>query len=281
MAGKKDYEKAIEQIEKLHPAPQVLAKAIDKMQDPNVEVYDILELLKSDASLTTDIIRLSNSAYYGFEVECTNLSSAISRVGFREVIRLIGLSIASNMLNHDLKHYGVGAAENWADSVTTALLMEGFALYGGEKPQDAYIVGLLHGVGMIVINKVMEDFNLEGVWDKSEPIEDWEREQVGFTHSFAGASILKRWYFPNEICHPVLHQFKGTLDGREDFLQYTLFYVNKLRERVGPGIKNLNWDNGEFEPLMETLQMSKDDVNDLLGAAKESYEIIRGSFGFK
>lgn len=280
MAGAQEYIKALDEIEKLHPAPQVLAKANTRMQDPNVEVYDVVELLKSDASLTTDIIRLSNSAYYGFEVECTNLSSAISRVGFREVIRLIGLSIAEKMLNQDLKHYDIPAEAYWADCITSALLMEGLALYGGEKPQDAYIIGLLHSVGMIVINKIMDNFEMASTWDKADPAQDWEREQVGFNHSFAGATILKRWNFPNEICHPILHQFREPEDGNTDYLQYALYYVNKLREQVGYGITNLDWDTGEFDPLLEHLQMSKDDMSDMLGAAKESFDTIRTSLGF-
>ena len=280
MAGQAEYIKALDSIEKLHPAPQVLAKANVKMQDPNVEVYDIVELLKADASLTTDIIRLSNSAYYGFEIECTNLSSAISRVGFREVIRLIGLAIAAKLLNQDLKSYDIPAEAYWADCVTSALLMEGFALYGGEKPQDAYIVGLLHSVGMVVINQIIENFELDCIWDKSTPPQDWEREQIGFNQSFAGATILKRWHFPNDICHPILHQFKEPEEGG-DYLQFSLYYVNKLREQVGFGISNMDWDTGEFDPLLEYLQMSKDDMNDMLAAAKESFDTISTSIGFK
>lgn len=281
MAGNQEYEKALDTVEKLHPAPQVLAKANTKMQDPNVEVYDIVELLKSDASLTTDIIRLSNSAYYGFEVECTNLSSAISRVGFREVIRLIGLSIAAKLLNEDLKHYDIPAEAYWADCVTSALLMEGLALYGGDKPQDAYIVGLLHSVGMIVINKIMDNFDLETVWDKGIPVQDWEREQLGFNHSFAGASILKRWNFPNDICHPILHQFKTPTDPRNDYLQYSLYYTNLLREQVGFGIQSTDWDTGEFDDLLKNLQMTKEDMDDLIGAARESFDTIKTNIGFQ
>ncbi len=281
MSQQQEYERAIESIQKIHPAPQVLARANIKMQDPNVEVYDIVEILKSDASLTTDVIRLSNSAFYGFEIECTNLSAAMSRVGFREVIRLIGLSIASRMLNQNLKYYNMPAEDYWAECVTTALLMEGFSLYGGEKPQDAYIVGLLHSVGMIVINQIMENFALTNVWDKSVPPQDWEREQIGFNHSFAGASILKRWNFPNEICHPILHQFRKPTGAKEDYLQFSLYYVNRLREQIGCGITSNEWNEEEFFPFLSSLQMTNDDMNDMLGAAKESFDTIRSHMSFK
>lgn len=281
MSANHDYEQALETIQKLHPAPQVLAKASIKMQDPNVEVYDIVELLKADASLTTDIIRLSNSAFYGFEVECTNLSSAISRVGFREVIRLIGLSIASKLLNQNLKHYGILAEDYWAESVTTALLMEGLALYANDKPQDAYIVGLLHSVGKVVVNQIFESFELTEVWDQKTDLLEWERDQIGFDHCYAGATILKRWNFPDAICNVILNQYRfDEKDEATDTIEFCLFYANKLRERLGLGMSTQTWEMQDFENLLRRFEMSAEDMDDLITAVKESYETIKSNMGF-
>jgi len=276
MPTSSDYEKALNAIEKLYPAAQVLASASTQMQNPNIEVGDIVKLLSTDVSLSTDIVRLSNSAYYGFEVECTNLESAINRVGFREVIRLIGLSISSNMLNQDLVHYDIPAEGYWADSISTAQLMEGFAIYVNQNPQDAYLIGLMHGVGMLVINRIMDDFQINSIWDKSIPVDEWEREVLGFNSGFAGATILKRWNFPTSLCSPILRQMKEpSLD--DISFSHTCLYLSRLIiDDIGYGFPKLELSClDELTPYLESINIDPNAMPDLLEAAQEAFYTVR------
>ena len=271
-----DYEKALNIVEKLYPSAQVLATASVQMQNPNIEVGDIVKLLASDASLSSDIIRLSNSAYYGFEAECANLESSINRVGFREVVRLIGLSVSSKMLNQDLLHYDIPAEAYWADSISSALLMEGFAIYVNENSQNAYLIGLMHGVGMVVINTIMNEFGIEAIWDKSLALEEWEKEILGFNFAFAGATILKRWNFPTSLCSPILHQVKPPSIDNPVFSHTCLFLSRRIIEDCGYGFNKTTLDCiDELRPYMESIRIDPDKMHDLLEAAQESFNTVR------
>ena len=197
MVQKTDFQNALSRIDELYPAPQVMAKAVHMMKNPDLEASELVDLLKTDASLTADIVRLSNSAYYGFATECTNLSTAVSRVGFYEVLRLLNLSISKSVLAKDLDAYGITAYDYWCTCASTAILLESFAHITGEEPNDAYTIGVLHLIGRVLINQLLNDFGFSLFWDGEQDLSEWEIDAVGFTSAYAGSILLKRWNLPD------------------------------------------------------------------------------------
>lgn len=272
------YEEALDTIEALNPAPQILAQAQKMLRDTKVEINDIVAVIKSDASLTTDIIRISNSAFYGYETKASNLHDAIHRIGFGEITRLIGLSISRTLLNQELDHYAIPHGQYWANSVSVALIMEELARKHMESPDDAYTVGLLHAVGRIVINQLMDDFKLDTFWDHDEPIEIWERDTVGFTHAYAGAMILKRWDFSTKMTHPILYQLKEPKPEMGWSLHGYLYFARKIVERTGVELKNLKFEiDDELEGLMRMLIIQEDYLRDMLAQLSEKFVSIKSS----
>jgi len=78
----------------LPPSPQVFGKLGKLLRDPNTGLNDITELVNTDASLTTRVLKLSNSAAFAQGMAIDNLDDAINRIGFREVFKLVGVAAA-------------------------------------------------------------------------------------------------------------------------------------------------------------------------------------------
>jgi HD-like signal output (HDOD) protein len=131
-------------------------------------------------------------------------------LGLQEVLRAIGLSLSKNMFGKGLTNYGITAEQYWGLSVLAGLLMETLARRGALNADTAYLVGILHAIGRVLINEALPEVQCRERWDGVVPLETWELEHIGFTHAEAGALLLGRWGFPGEILQPIAGQFGPT-----------------------------------------------------------------------
>lgn len=205
-----EFRNAIRKVCRLYSTPEVMARAIRLVQRPDVNLEDVDALVRRDSALVADLIRLSNSAIFSRGGCCADLQLALQRLGLKEVLRAIALSLSKNLFGNGLTRYGLRAVEYWRSSVLAALLMEHFADIHGVDSSEAYTVGILHALGRILIDEVLVEVGSGEVWDRTKSLENWEVSQVGFTHAEAGALLLREWSFPTALVAPVENQLGPT-----------------------------------------------------------------------
>lgn len=201
-----DYRNAVRKVRRLYSTPEVLAKALKLVQRPEVDLDDVGAIVRNDSALVADLIRLSNSALFSRGGGCVDLQLALQRLGLRQVVRAIELSMSKNVFGKGLVHYGVDSTQYWRTSMLVALLMERLAFIHGVDAPEAYTIGILHALGRILIDEVLDENGKQEKWDRKTTIEAWEVAQVGFTHAEAGALLLREWGFPAGIVAPIEHQ---------------------------------------------------------------------------
>jgi HD-like signal output (HDOD) protein len=201
-----DYRIAIRKVQRLYSTPGILSRAIDLVRRSDVNLEQLDELIRQDPALTADIIRLSNSALFSRGGGCADLNLALQRLGLRELIRAIELSLSKHLFGKGLSNYGISADRYWRGSVLAALLMEQLAVIHGVDAPEAHIVGILHALGRVLIQEVLNQSGGQTVWDRSCSLEKWEVSRVGFTHAEAGALLLREWGFPAAIVAPIENQ---------------------------------------------------------------------------
>lgn len=201
-----EFRAAIRKVRGLYSTPEILAQALRLLRQPEVDLEQIEELVRRDSALVADLIRLSNSALFSRGGACSDLQLALQRLGMREVIRAIGLSLSKNMFGKGLDNYGLPAEQYWRSSLLAAVLMEQLASMNGIDAPESYTVGILHSLGRVLINQVLEELKVGERWSPGQNLERWEVSQVGFTHAEAGALLLREWNFPNPIIAPIEHQ---------------------------------------------------------------------------
>lgn len=200
----------LSQVKRLPPNPQIMLKLLKLLQDINTNPQDIVELIRIDAPLTAQVLRLSNSAYYGVVTPSFNLEEAINRVGFRETYKLVGVVCSSQIFNTPVSTYYLESDQLWENSIATALVMENMAQRIGSDPSNAYTIGLLHSIGKIIINQLMADkyADVYAVVEKEKiSVVDAETKVFGFHYAELGMALLKKWNFPLEIYEPIEFQF--------------------------------------------------------------------------
>lgn len=204
-------EQIVEGIVNLPPTPRILPKLQKLLRDPDSSIHDIISLVKVDAPMTAQIVRLSNSAYYHTGEPVQSLEEAVNRLGFREVYRVTSVAAAHQVMGEALPLYNMGKGELLEGSVSTAILMVEIGSRARRMDLDAaYTTGLLHSIGKVVINQYFLKHGLELYGNANGETIDmmWERRLLGFDHAAAGAAILEKWKFPEEIVVPVQWQLE-------------------------------------------------------------------------
>lgn len=205
-----EFRMAVQKVQRLYSTPQVLAKALKLLRDPDVDLSNVEELVRLDAALSADLLHLSNSALFSRGETVTDLQLAMQRLGLREVLRAIGLSLSKNVFGKGLANYGISAAQYWGLSILAGLMMDALAQRRNLDPNDAYLIGILHAIGRVLINEALQELGSTEHWDGVQPLEEFELEHVGFTNAEAGALLLIRWDFPEHIRQPIANQFGET-----------------------------------------------------------------------
>ena len=276
-----DFKQAIHAIEALGSTPAVLVKVADLAADPNSDLDTIGDVLRNDGPLAADIIRISNSPYYGPPTLHSNLTSAINYIGLREVTRVVNLSLAQQLFARDLTSYGLLAIDYWSDSVATALLMEALAKPAGLNPEDAYTLGILHAIGRVLINRVIEDTGFTIYWDGREPIEEWERKAVGFDFAEAGALLLEHWQFPAASCGVIRGQLQIE-PGADPVTQVgALQFARRLLGLAGLDLGNTGWQVPAADPFVLAAQLTPELVAQIVADCREDFQCIRQTVDLK
>ncbi|HTZ19678.1 MAG TPA: HDOD domain-containing protein [Opitutaceae bacterium] len=247
------YLAAIAKIEKFSPAPRVLGQAMAFLRDPDANLSEITDLIKTDSALTTDVLRGANSAYYGMGERVSSLDRAVQRIGFKECIRLLNLSVAHTLAAQRLTCYGITAEDFWAESLFNGLFMETLARHiGAIDPGTAHTAGLLRYVGRLAINRCLLDLGELQQWDRRTWLPVWEVEHIGFSQTFAAARLLRAWQFSEDIVRAIEWQ-EDPANGEQtdDLLAALHFTAMVLPQGMGLSFAELPGDRTKMN-VVET-----------------------------
>lgn len=277
MLNPDDFKQAIQTIDALGATPAALAKVMELAKEPDVDLEAVCKLLRNDGPLTANIIRISNSPYYAPATVHSNLASAINYIGMREVIRVVSLSLAQELFARDLPSYGISASEYWSDSIAAALVMEALADDAGLNGEDAYTLGILHAIGRVLINRVIEEKRFSIYWDGQQPIENWERSFVGFDYAEAGALLLEHWQFPQAMCDIIRGQLEPEKAGEPVSWSGRLRFTRRLLALTGTNFENQNWQLPPTDAFVQASRLTPEWVADLVATCRADYQRIMQS----
>lgn len=202
----------IEAEPKLTSLPDVFVRINEALNNPRSTAKEAAEAIGMDTGLSAKLLKLVNSAFYGFPVKVDTLSRAVTIVGSRQLTTLaLGLSVLA--LFKDLPEGFVGMRRFWKHSVGCGILASTLAAPGGDDGVERlFVAGLLHDVGRLVLYRSLPRHaahtlalaRREGIL-----LRDAERRILGFDHATLGGMLLKRWRFPENLEKAVRHHHGG------------------------------------------------------------------------
>jgi HD-like signal output (HDOD) protein len=200
----------LNRIEDLPSLPEIVMKLSSAVENPDTDAAAVARIIGDDPALTTKILRVVNSAYYGrggVSKEITSVPFAVARIGFREIKNIV-LTMASFSFfrsgtpNIHLRNF-------WRHSVLTAITtktIHDFAKddrIASEQDLDMYYVtGLLHDIGVLALdfyfNEILKKVIIE-MRSSRIMLPEAERRVLGVDHATIGGYITRAWGLPGAI----------------------------------------------------------------------------------
>ena len=198
----KQIEEFIAKADFLPPAFQLLPRLLLLLEDVESNADALADLIRVDPGLTTDVLRVCNSATYGLRYRADNIQQAILRIGFREVHRIMMSVIMSPALKNPQNTYAADQSDLWNHSLAAAVASQPLARSAGIDSDLAFTAALVHDVGKVVLAHAVPEQVAQVVKaavEKNQPLYEAERAILKTDHAIVGGRLLDRWGFPQNI----------------------------------------------------------------------------------
>ncbi|MBD5782328.1 HDOD domain-containing protein [Pelagicoccus sp. NFK12] len=254
--------------QKLPPSPQIFAKLTRLLKDRNTVSKDIVELVKTDASLTAKVLKISNSMAFSLGQPVDTLEQAVGRVGFAELFKVVGMAAASNVFARRNETYGIDGWLFWENAVATGLAMEALAKARGLDEKEAYTLGLLKTMGKTIIDACSQKFMVPPRFSAKEetPLLLWEEENLGVTNPEAAAIVLDAWNFPEGAIEALRYQYTPDEAPEKNVHAYLLALSGAIAEHLGRGTPG---EKSYWTITQGRLKESGLDIKDVRAALQE------------
>jgi putative nucleotidyltransferase with HDIG domain len=203
LVGASTLEVLVKRIEQLPSLPTVVHELIEVCKDPNATMSMVEEVIRTDQSLAARMLKLVNSAFFALTSRVSTIHHAAVIMGM-DALRNTAIAVCTyEALSgcHDNPQFDRRAF--WEHAVAVAILAKEVAKETKfKKPDEAFVAGLLHDLGKVVLDKYFpHEFAraLAMCRAKELPLLECESELLGFTHSTAGAEVAKQWNFPQPL----------------------------------------------------------------------------------
>lgn len=248
--------------------PHVANLVMEKISAPGTTAKDLHQIISKDQALAARVLRIVNSPFYGGARKVSRLTDAIVFMGFDSIRSLV---MASAM--HDFfKTFGLTEKLLWEHSIGCAAVAKRIAkLVRLPKIEEAFMAGLLHDIGKVVLNLKLPDQMLSIVQevynDPEATFSAVEQRIFGFTHSQVGQLIARRWNFAPDIEETIGFHHNPGLARIAPTLAHIIYLANAFCHKLEigptrnpdldltelPSAEALKLDEGSIEPLLQDL----------------------------
>ena len=166
----------------------------------------VSDLISQDPSLTTRVLRLSNSAFFRVSRKIGSAEEAVAMLGMTHVRSLVmAAALGSSFKNVP----GVNLPQFWRYSLRVADISKSLAGVLRQNESNAFTAGLIHAIGDLIMHIAMPD--LIAPLDMGTPPLDLQRAQAemsvfGYTYAQVGAGMAEKWQFPTTIVSALNNQ---------------------------------------------------------------------------
>ncbi len=213
--------------------PGIAARVIEMASNVDTPVWRIAEFVSKDQILAARLLGLANSAYCAPLQAISTIHEAIVRMGTAAVRNLVMTVCFSSRL-YDAQVYGAQGRGLIDHGVGTAYLARIVADRAGASPDEAFLCGLLHDIGKLVILKAVYDHRRQPQ-AASLPNED-VAVLLTEEHTAVGGRVLGRWQLPLSIQEPVLYHHDYAAAAVHPRAAMVAYLANRLSHRYGFGV---------------------------------------------
>jgi HD-like signal output (HDOD) protein len=254
--------------------PDVVMRIRKALAEPNVRTSEIVKIVGTEPRLSARLLQVANSAAFNpTGKHLTDLRAAVTRLGHRPVQgAVMAFAVKQVRLAPALRSISPHLNILWEQSISVAAICQVLAKRTKVAPEEAFLTGLLHGIGRLYI--------MVRAAGKSEKVfqEPSFREMIAGWHAAIGKAVLENWGFDEHMCEAIADQADVEHVGKNepdltDVLVAGVILARVLR-RPGPRSVAMEGINA-----FTRLHMTSQDCSEVLRHAEHQLGSLHAALG--
>ena len=199
----------VRRVDDLPTLPRSIISITELVNNPQSSARDLAGVITDDQVLTARLLKLVNSAFYGFPRRITTVTGAIVLLGFDAIRNLLLTTSLFDLFSPKRDKQGIQREALWDHSLGCAVAAKVIGGYlGYEKVEELFVSGLLHDIGKIVemlfLEKEFAKINAT-VKERNILIKEAEEDLLGYSHADVGKLLAEQWNLPLNHVSAIAH----------------------------------------------------------------------------
>jgi HD-like signal output (HDOD) protein len=262
---------------KLPEVPSLVFELNEIIADPMSSAGAIGQVVTKSPSLAATLLRIVNSAFYGFRSKIDSISRAVTLIGSKEVSNLaLGITIMENFrgIPKDVLDVASFLEHNLACGVVARIL----AAYGNvAHSEQLFVSGMLHDIGRLVLCKYFPEVfqqTLAEAVASGRPLLKAEQSVLGCTHGLLGKKLLNKWKLPYALENNVFYHHQPSASPTPETAAI-IQTADMIVHGMGVGTSGEGMVPGFDAKAWERLNLPISGLRSLLSQAEHQIETFR------
>lgn len=273
VSGRELIRKIITNPASLPAMPEVMLKVQQMIKNPATSPAQLAKIIEIDPAMVTGILKVANSAYYGFRGKVATIQHASALFGTRRLAELITAISAGGVLGKSMEGYGLKAGDMWRHSIAVACTAgEIAAAVRFDAPDIAYMAGLLHDMGKIILDPYVRErkvlFDNYTATHPKKTVQDAERDILGFDHAVIAAILCDNWDLPRSISFGIRHHHQPSSAGDHQ-LSHIVHLADYITLQAGVGVAGTAFCRELDESSRSQVPLDSDILNAAVEKARQ------------
>jgi HD-like signal output (HDOD) protein len=269
--------------DELPSCPAVLARVAQVVRDPQSSARDLGNVILTDEALTSRLIRLVNSAFYGLSGTISTVTQAVVILGYQEIRSMVYAMGAETVFARSAVPGGLDLTALWDHSLQVAVLGRELAYNVRHPvPEEVFVAGVIHDIGQVLLNEMMgpayRSFRQRCHAAGADLAAEEERE-LGISHAEVGRRLTGKWGFPEKLQEAVAwHHCLPEAGPGASAVASMVLAANRMVLAGAAEAGTARALAAVPAPVLAQLRLDETQVRGILARAGQEHLRIRGSF---
>ncbi len=258
----------IENTPDMPTLPSVATEILRVANNPMTSANDVSNIIHKDQALTTKVLKLVNSAFYGFPGKIKTIQHAVVIIGFNKVKNIVMAASLFDMTK-DRDSDLLNIPDFWTYSLTTAIAAQEVIKEVDSNiiPDDIFVAGLIHSLGTLILDQVFpQEFRsvLARHRESTDKIIDIEKQILGFSHMQAGEWATEKWDLPKVLCSSIRYYQTPTL-ANSDFEAVASVHIGSvIAKSLGINFEPIDLATPFDMKILQKYQLNLDKIDAII-----------------
>ncbi len=263
---KAEIKKKLNDIESLPTLPPIVSKLNEMVADEDITAVKLGKVIEKDQVLTSKLLKMVNSSFFGFPQRISTVSNAIVLLGFNVIKTLIVTSSIFEVMQAS----DVGLFEHSLGCATACGIIA--RIREIKNPEEVSTAGLIHDLGKIVIrSELPEEYVaiVEKAREKGLYMREVEKERLGIGHGEIGGMLARQWNLPERLVFPIEYHHRPEVAPEFKEIAAIVHFSDILIRALGFGDGGDPWVPGLDHSAWARIKLTRSQMREIIAELDE------------